>query len=318
MSDKQDRTGARTAADIERKYSFNKSFAEVMGIANDARKEAEKASEAVVKLDEKLDAEEVFNRLTENGKLQGIFKEGDKIYVNAEYLSGKYIYKTEVFLEPEKEEVETIRQHRLGIVTIPNELIPYYDSNNNGVIDMTDLANFNLASLGKISLANWSGAKKTTCTIEIDLSNPEKVIRISGKNMWGRTIERYIGINSSNIKNLEIKDYVADYGTNGIWTYEKWASGKAVCWGKYTASGVNVAENNYSGFYYSRGIDITLPFVFKSIDDYQANGGSADRVNFARPFGTSTTAVTFIICGHDETATSANITVYISVKGQWQ
>jgi hypothetical protein len=37
LSEKQDRQGARTAADIERKYQFGKRFAEVMGIALDAQ-----------------------------------------------------------------------------------------------------------------------------------------------------------------------------------------------------------------------------------------------------------------------------------------
>jgi hypothetical protein len=37
LSDKQDRQGVRTAADLERKYQFNKQFAEIMGIALDAQ-----------------------------------------------------------------------------------------------------------------------------------------------------------------------------------------------------------------------------------------------------------------------------------------
>lgn len=37
MSVKQDRQGVRTATDLERKYQFGKTFAELMGIANDAR-----------------------------------------------------------------------------------------------------------------------------------------------------------------------------------------------------------------------------------------------------------------------------------------
>lgn len=37
MSAKQDRQGVRTATDLERKYQFGKTFAELMGIANDAR-----------------------------------------------------------------------------------------------------------------------------------------------------------------------------------------------------------------------------------------------------------------------------------------
>lgn len=38
---KQDRQGARTAADLERRYSFGKSFAEVLGIATGARDRAD-------------------------------------------------------------------------------------------------------------------------------------------------------------------------------------------------------------------------------------------------------------------------------------
>lgn len=37
MSEKQDRAYARTAQDIERKYSFGKSFAEMLGLINDNR-----------------------------------------------------------------------------------------------------------------------------------------------------------------------------------------------------------------------------------------------------------------------------------------
>ena len=40
MSAKQDRQGVRTATDLERKYQFDKRFAEVMGVATDARESA--------------------------------------------------------------------------------------------------------------------------------------------------------------------------------------------------------------------------------------------------------------------------------------
>ena len=37
MSVKQDRTYARTAQDIERKYAFGKTFSEMLGLINDTR-----------------------------------------------------------------------------------------------------------------------------------------------------------------------------------------------------------------------------------------------------------------------------------------
>lgn len=45
MSAKQDRTAPRTAADIELRHNYSKSYGEIMGIATDARKTAEVASE---------------------------------------------------------------------------------------------------------------------------------------------------------------------------------------------------------------------------------------------------------------------------------
>lgn len=49
---RQDRQGARTVADLERRYSFEKSFAKVMGIATDARNEAEEAKKVATSVAE--------------------------------------------------------------------------------------------------------------------------------------------------------------------------------------------------------------------------------------------------------------------------
>ena len=84
---KQDRQGARTAAQLEQKYDWGKTFAEVYGLVSDAQKAAEKALDAVTGLDSELDHEEIFNRLTKNGTVQGIYRgDNDDIYVNASYI----------------------------------------------------------------------------------------------------------------------------------------------------------------------------------------------------------------------------------------
>ncbi len=83
MSLKQDGTRARTAADLELKYNFGKTFAEVYGLASDAQKAAQEAQMAV----DGLDHEEIFNRLTNYGDWQGIYRDskGD-VYINASYI----------------------------------------------------------------------------------------------------------------------------------------------------------------------------------------------------------------------------------------
>ena len=70
---RQDRQGVRTPAGLEQKYNFDKRFKDTMA--------------AVERLDTNLNAEGVFNRLTENGKAEGVFMgENGDIYINASYL----------------------------------------------------------------------------------------------------------------------------------------------------------------------------------------------------------------------------------------
>lgn len=86
MSFKQDLAGARTAADIERRYNFTKRFADVIGVASDAQRAAEDAKKSAGNPAEKLTPEEVFNLLTNNGEAQGIYRENGQIYINANYI----------------------------------------------------------------------------------------------------------------------------------------------------------------------------------------------------------------------------------------
>ena len=82
---KQDRQGVRNATDLERKYQFGKTFAEVMGIARDAQTKAEEAKQSI----DGLTPEQIFNILTDNGKSEGVYRGDDgQIYINASYIKG--------------------------------------------------------------------------------------------------------------------------------------------------------------------------------------------------------------------------------------
>lgn len=91
---KQDRQSARTVTDLTRRYKFGETFAEVMGFATDAQQSAaeaeayaKKAGEAVSNLDQSLDHEEIFNRLTKDGAMPGIYRgEDGQVYINASYI----------------------------------------------------------------------------------------------------------------------------------------------------------------------------------------------------------------------------------------
>ena len=88
MSAKQDRQGVRSAADLERKYKFGESFAEAMGLAEEAKKAAYEAKDLVGNLDKNLTQDEIFKRLTKDGTVQGLYRdENGDIYINASYLA---------------------------------------------------------------------------------------------------------------------------------------------------------------------------------------------------------------------------------------
>lgn len=51
------------------------------------------------------------------------------------------------------------------------------------------------------------------------------------------------------VKLNDIIDYPIEIGTDGIWTYEKWASGKAVCYGSVTETNVAMTSAEGYGYY---------------------------------------------------------------------
>ena len=120
------------------------------------------------------------------------------------------------------------------------------------------------------------------------------------------------------IQGQPLADFVVEQGTSGDWTFRKWNSGKAECWCRFTITGVNVAENNLDGFYYSGSRAKTYPFTFKSVTYTSASGGSTGNVNIVRPFGGNTTQMTFIVCGHSASMTNATVVVNLEAKGTWK
>lgn len=272
---KQDGVAPRTAADIEQKYNFGKSFAKVMGIAEDARDVAAEAKKAVGNLDSNLTAEEIFNRLTNNGVYQGLFKgEDGQVYINAEFISaieklfakditmsGKLTYTTEAYLPPTETEAEIIRNHLLGNITIPDELIPLYDVNGDGTISVSDLAGINVTRAGISPIENLSGIKKTPVTLTIDLTNPNKAIHIIGTNMWGSEVESYIGLDFGE----KLNHYIVEQGEADGWVYEKWNNGIAKCWCRkaftYTTTSPNFYATVDDAFTFPLGLFAETPII---------------------------------------------------------
>ncbi|MGI6227764.1 MAG: hypothetical protein ACOYJ1_16105 [Peptococcales bacterium] len=67
-------------------------------------------------------------------------------------------------------------------------------------------------------------------------------------------------------------DYIIEKGLTDGWTWEKWASGKATCWGSFTISSLTNIVPPATGIseLYIRYANVTLPFEF--IGNYVATG----------------------------------------------
>lgn len=84
---KQDRQGVRTPADIERKYNIGKNFAAAQSSIQKNREFSDDVYQAVLALDQALDQEEIFDRLTNGGKAAAIYTdEAGNLYINASYI----------------------------------------------------------------------------------------------------------------------------------------------------------------------------------------------------------------------------------------
>lgn len=113
-------------------------------------------------------------------------------------------------------------------------------------------------------------------------------------------------------------DRIVEQGTTGIWTWRKWASGIAECWGTYSADGIDASKNNYMGFYYADGIRLDLPFTFSGRPTATVSGGGYSTMTIARTGSTTATQVGIWVVAMVSTATSVDVTVDIMVKGRWK
>lgn len=112
------------------------------------------------------------------------------------------------------------------------------------------------------------------------------------------------------ISNLGIADYIVESDTSGIWTYEKWASGKAVCWGTYTGDITPYADYNYLI------PALTYPFTFidSPIDNVSVKAGNGNGYE-TRSYGYTDHFECVITSNLN---TTINITARIYVIGKWK
>lgn len=112
-----------------------------------------------------------------------------------------------------------------------------------------------------------------------------------------------------------IADYVVEQGTSGIWTYRKWASGIAECWGIGT---ITMTHYNTFGGFYGYYTNFALPsglFTSVTAHNYTATVDSG----FAIPAGgQGSSTTTFRVYALASANGSQSCAFDMVVKGRWK
>ena len=116
-------------------------------------------------------------------------------------------------------------------------------------------------------------------------------------------------------------DYVVEQGTSGIWTYRKWSSGIAECWGAQSYSNITV-DSAWGSVYESAGQNLTFPSgLFTAAPDYCSityGGGSEAALSMeidSEPTASQTQRFYFT---RGTSATIASAKVQIHAIGRWK
>lgn len=112
-----------------------------------------------------------------------------------------------------------------------------------------------------------------------------------------------------------IADYVVEEGTDGIWTYRKWNSGIAECWGA-TALASHSITSAYGSGYWTHEYHTLPSGLFTSVTNAQANRVAGDGLAYISIDSVSTSSVGCYIA--DLTSHTVSFSIYFSVKGRWK
>lgn len=164
---------------------------------------------------------DIFNKLTNNQKDQGLFIDSatGKIYINAEIIqsleklfakdiimTGKFECQAETYLPPTYDDCIYMLRHLFFPDDYPLPTGRNFDFNRDGKVDESDVFLMQKVVEGLYPVTSL-GVSKTTATLTINMSDPSKLICISGYNMWGTKVEAAIGVDPYTCT-YETKDYV--------------------------------------------------------------------------------------------------------------
>lgn len=127
----------------------------------------------------------------------------DDLFAQNISMTGEFVHKLSVYVDADYRIATGLANHLAGIKAIPDDELPYYDINNDGVVDRDDLKLILFMANGVKSLEELANEyptndriKKSELVLRISLKNPENAISITGKDIWGYSVNKKFGIKS--------------------------------------------------------------------------------------------------------------------------
>lgn len=115
-----------------------------------------------------------------------------------------------------------------------------------------------------------------------------------------------------------VDDEIVEQGTNSIWTYRKWKSGIAECWGRRDIT-ISL-NNNYGGAYYGTdavGFPTNL-FNAEPTVSVSRQGRQGTGLVHISPYSVSSTQIQYFITNTNGRYDSAPIGIAINARGLWK
>ena len=176
------------------------------------------------------------------------------------------------------------------------------------------------AGIGMVVWLRGGGASyKITCSVPASINVYLEDTNISIVSGYQEIVgpREYEGNYGIYFDGCAVRDVVVEEGTSGIWSYRKWNSGIAECWGKYTENSLNCGKNNSGGFYFSSAVIVELPpNLFSEDPVVVCDGGSHNYFNFVRYYNSNKAEVHYVVAGLIDTI--ADVHVRIHAKGRWK
>lgn len=115
-----------------------------------------------------------------------------------------------------------------------------------------------------------------------------------------------------------IADYIVEQGTSGIWTYRKWNSGIAECWGYWTTT--STFPNAFGGAYESAdSLKENLPSgLFIEVAPLFSGSVSTSNGAWLENPRASTTGVSTYVLNIVKQTSAIEVGIYAKVTGRWK